>query len=501
MATKDDLKLIYDTQKETILLGSSCAALNWDVETYMPKKGIDFRSEQISLLDKKAHETVTQDKVWDALKRLNKPASLEKLSKKDQIVVKRFYKEVEKDRKIPTALVTELSKTIMIANNTWKKAKQNNDFKLFAPHLEKLLKLRLKQAKYIGLPGHIYNSRLDSFEEGMTVKQLKPIFEKLKPQLIKLLNDIKKTDTYKKQKDLVWNFDAKKLEGVSRWIYDKLVLDKDRSRLDISTHPFTTSLGPDDVRITSRYRNPLESFFIAVHESGHALYELNLPREYIYTTVFDAASFGLHESQSRFLENNIARSKPVVKQLFSQLKTSFPKTIKDMNVDDFYKQVNLVKPGLIRVEADEVTYCLHIILRFELELALFEGKLKVKDLAKEWNKRMEDYFGITPPTDTDGVLQDVHWSWGEFGYFPTYALGTIYAAQINDKIKKDIPDLDKKVAKLDFKALNAWSKKHIHKYGASMLADDIIKKSCGMGLDIDAYVKYLRTKYSQIYGF
>jgi carboxypeptidase Taq len=504
MTTNTDLKSIYSIQKELTLISRIESLLHWDMETYMPKKGVEYRSEQLATLSKIIHELLLDNNLWTILKRLTTPGVFKKLPKKDQIVVERFYKSVERSRKIPTEFVTKYTKLQALTAEKWKEARDKSKFAIFAPYLEKIIAFKKQEIKYVNLPGHPYNSLLDDYEEGMTVKQLKPIFEKLKPELIKLLRDIKSTKKYKNQKKVLrGKFPEAEQWDISNWIYSLIIPEKEISRLDKSTHPFTTSIGTRDVRLTTRFdeTDPLSSFTPTAHEAGHALYELNLPKKYEYTTVRNGASFGLHESQSRFWENIVCRSEPFAKVLFSKFKKSFPKQMKGIKFNDFYHELNLVKPGLIRVDADEVTYCLHVILRFEIELALFEGKLTVKDLPKEWNKQMKNMLGVVPKTDTKGVLQDVHWSWGSFGYFPTYALGTMYTSQLFAQMKKDIRGLDGKFGKLQFKPIADWLEKHVHQYGDSMRADDIIKKACGKGLDVDTYVSYLRKKYSQIYGF
>ena len=504
MATKDDLEFIYEVQKEASLIGNAASLLQWDLETYMPKKGIEDRSEQLAILSKLVHEMIIDDKLWAALKRLMKSAVLKKLTPKDRLVVTRLHKGVEKSRKVPTKFVTDYTKFQAICGEKWKIAREKNKFAIFAPYLEKMIKFKKQKIKYINLPGHPYNTLLDSFEEGMTVKQLKPIFEKLKPELVRLLKDIKSTKQYKRQKKtLKGRFPEEGQQAISDWIYPQIIREKDISRIDKSTHPFTVSLGTQDTRFTTRFddKDPLSSFTGTVHESGHALYDLNLPQKYAHTTLHDAPSFGLHESQSRFWENIMSRSESFANVLFTQFKKGFPTQMKGVKLKDFYHELNFVKPSLIRVEADEVPYCLHIILRFELELALIEGRLKVKDLPAEWNRQMKAMLGVTPKTDALGVLQDVHWSCGYFGYFPTYALGTIYASQLFAQMKKDIPGLERKFGKLQFVPIINWLKKHVHSKGDTIRADDIIKKTCGKGLDVDAYVSYLRTKYKKIYGF
>ena len=288
---------------------------------------------------------------------------------------------------------------------------------------------------------------------------------------------------------------------LSKDIIKMIGLPESRSRIDESVHPFTTEAGAYDVRITTRYKeeNPLFAFSSTVHEAGHALYQLGLPEEYKDTVIFRGASFGLHESQSRFWENMIAKNTLFWKFYFKFFKKTFNEQLKNTSLEQWYQYDSNVKPSLIRIEADEVTYCLHIILRFEIEMGLIEGSIKVKDLPKIWNKKMKELLGVEPKNDSEGVLQDVHWSGGAFGYFPSYAIGTIYAAQLFDALSKKHPEVKEQIQKGDFSMISKWLKENVHKYGRSLNADDIIKKVCGEGLNIDVYIKYLRKKYLEIY--
>jgi len=494
---KKDLELVNNYQKEMVLLGRSLALLSWDQETKMPKKGVKSRSETISFLSGLAHEKFTSDEFYDAVKRLKK----EKLSEDNNIMINKLHKEIEKSRRLPKEFVLELSKTTSLALEAWKEARNKKDFKIFQPHLEKIVALKIKQAKYLNLSGHIYNSLLDSFEEGMTVEKLKPAFENLKKKLIILSKKIKSTKIYKKQnlKLLKGEFPKEIQLELSNNVVKRIGLNEENSRIDFSEHPFSTKIGLDDVRITTNIRSsPMFSFGSSMHEAGHSLYELRLPIEHAYDILGDAPSLGLHESQSRFWENMIGRSKPFWKYYFPIFKKKFKI---NGNLDEWYKEVNEVKPGLIRIEGDEVHYFFHIVLRFEIELGLIEGTIKVKDLPKVWNQKMKALLDVIPKDDKEGVLQDMHWSSGAFGYFPTYALGTIYASQLYNALKKQNPGIEKDIEKGDYSKIRAWLTKNIHKPGSKMLAEEIIKKACGENLNPEVYVSYLTKKYSEIYGF
>ena len=498
---KESLDFIYKQQKELSTIGGIGALLGWDQMTYMPEKGIVERSEQTAFLSKLAHEKIISEKFWNHIEKLSKEDTLKSLSEKDKNVVKRLKKDVEKSRKIPSDFVENFSKATTLAYQAWEKARKKNDFKIFSPHLEKIVNLEKKYSTYIDLPGPRYNSLLDDYEEGMTVDVLKKEFVFLKKNLTNLLEKIKNSDFYQDQKSFDKKVDAQKQEELCNIIIKKMNLPKDRSRLDESTHPFTTSIGNDDVRITTSFKrkSALFSLFSTIHEAGHALYELGMPRgEYKNTAISDAPSLGLHESQSRFWENMIARSRSFWNYFFPIFKKKIPDLLKDINLDEWYRMINIVKPSLIRVEADELTCCLHVILRFELEVALMQDKIQVKDLPVLWNEKMDEMLGVRPKNDVEGVLQDMHWSGGNFGYFPTYAIGTIYASQISKKLAEK-QNIFEEVGKGEFKNIVLWLNKNIHCYGRLMTADEIIKKCCGEGLNSEVFVDYLKDKYLDIY--
>lgn len=492
-----DLQLIYNFQKEEKILGHIARILEWDNQVYMPKKAIHSRAEQLAEIYQLIHKKTISNELFNSLKKLRK----KKLSKKDSLIVKKLYKDVLRARKLPESFIRELTKTTTIAHQSWKEARKKNNFKIFQPGLEKIIKLKQKEAQYIKEPGHIYNSLFDQYEEGMTVEKLKPIFAKLKKQLIILLKNIKSSQVYKNQKKtlLKKNFPEEKQRKLCEEVIKKIGLQEESSRLDLSTHPFTEKLGVDDVRITTNFRkDPLFSFTSTIHEAGHALYELQLPKQESYTILGEAPSLGIHESQSRFWENNIGKSRSFWKYYYKKFNKEY--NFKG-SLQQWYKEVNMVHPSFIRVEADEVTYCLHAILRFEIEIGLIEGSIKVKDLPKIWNKKMKESLGITPKTNTEGVLQDVHWSGGYLGYFPTYAIGSIYSAQLYAQLKREKPGIDKQIEKGNFSQIITWLKNKVHSHGSKLMAEEIIKKATKQGLNPDIYVNYLNNKFSKIYKF
>jgi len=497
---KESLNYIYKEQKEISTLGGIAALLGWDQMTYMPKLGASERSEQISMLSKLIHKRVVSDRFWKHIQTLSD--DLDSLSENDRAVVKRLAIDVEKSRKIPSDFVEKMSKTTTIAYQAWEEARGKNDYNLFSDHLKKIIDLKKEYCDYINPSGHKYDTLLDDYEEGMNVEKLRHEFSFLKTELIKLLEKIKTSPIYQKQKEINVKFSEESNRKLCNNVIKKMQLPKEKSRLDVSTHPFTTSLGNNDVRITTNFGrgNLLFSFFSTIHEAGHALYELNMPVDNFKNTVIsDSPSLGLHESQSRFWENMIARSKVFWEHFFPFFREESSYLNEKVSFDEWYRYVNQVKPSLIRVEADELTYCLHVILRFELEVGLMEDKFPINSLNQIWNEKMEEILAIVPKNDIEGVLQDMHWSGGSIGYFPTYAIGSIYSSQLFKKIIEINDNLSEEIEKGYYKNIISWLNDNIHKYGRLFTAEEIIKKACGEGLKSRVFVDYLKEKYFQIY--
>jgi carboxypeptidase Taq len=497
---KESLNFIYKEQKELSHFGGIAALLGWDQMTYMPQKGCGERAEQLSIISRLAHERMISNDFYNHLKKLDEMPNM--LTERDLIVVTKLKEDVEKARKVPSEFVEKMTKTTSLAYAAWEEAREKNKFSLFAPHLEKIIELEKQYCDYIKLPGHPYNSLLDDYEEGMTVDKLRKEFGVLRLQLVEILKKITSSVLYQKQQPVKMKLDVVQQKELCDILLKGLKLPFDRARLDISVHPFTTTISDDDVRITTNYEHEglLASFFSTIHEAGHALYELGLLKgEYKDTVISDAPSLGIHESQSRFWENMIARSKPFCIYFAPVFKKVVPDSCKDMSIETWYRAINQVKPSFIRVEADELTYCLHVILRFELELDLLEGKITVAELPHCWNQKITDFLGITPKTDKEGVLQDMHWSGGEFGYFPTYAIGTIYASQLFRQFLKEHTNIREEISQGNFTPILNWLSEHVYQYGRLMTADEIIKKTCGEGLNSKVFIAYLKEKYYPLY--
>lgn len=499
---KESLDFIYKEQKELSTLGGIAALLGWDQMTYMPQMGAIDRSDHSSLISRLSHEKVVSDKLWNHIENLTKSENFEKLNSKDKPVITRLKKDVEKARMIPSSFVERIVKATTLAYPEWQKAREKSDFKIFLPHLERIVGLEKEYCGFINLPGPRYNSLLDDYEEGMTVDKLKKEFSYLKAQIIEILEKIKSSSFFENQHEIDLKFPIENQKKLCNIVTETLLLPKEKSRLDVSTHPFTISMGYNDVRITTNFerKNPLFSFFSTVHEAGHALYELGIPKdEFKYTVISDSPSLGLHESQSRFWENMICRSKYFWNYFYPIFKENSPNQLKDLDIDTWYRYVNLVKPSYIRVEADELTYCLHVILRFELENSLMEDKIEVSELPELWNAKMDELLGITPKNDKEGVLQDMHWSGGSFGYFPTYAIGSIYSSQLFKSLTDNNRNVVSDIEKGDFNNIIGWLRENVHKHGRKITSDEIITNVCGEGLNAKVFVNYLKDKYYKLY--
>jgi carboxypeptidase Taq len=485
---------VYKVQKELSLLGSAAALLGWDQQTHMPSKGVYSRAETVQYLSGRMHELLASHSLWSALNRARRA----RLSGKDSHVVRVLHKDVQKIRKVPTEFVRNMSKEAALGHNTWEQARDRNSFHLFQPSLKKLVSLARRHARYLNPQAKPYDALINEFEEGMSTRKYTPVFIYLQKELVRIMEDIKSTAAYRRQRQLKLKVPVARQREVSQHIASLMQVTPDRAALDVSAHPFSIPIGQDDVRITTRFTDALESLGSTVHESGHALYELGLPARFQYTVLHDAPSYGMHESQSRFWELMVAKSAPFWKgysRHFNRL-TGLKK-----RWQQYYSGINQVRPSFVRVESDEVTYNLHIILRFEIERDLMNGRLSVRELPQAWNSRFHELMGLKVRNDNQGCLQDVHWSGGAFGYFPSYAVGTIYASQLMARLQRDMPSLESNMQGLKFKPIIDWLGRKVHSRGRTMLADDIVKKVCGDSLNPKVFVSYLREKYGELYGF
>ena len=497
----DALSELKDLMGEVRDLHAANAVLSWDEQTYMPPGGGPGRAMVLSTLSRLAHERFTGDRVGELLSVLE-PQTTGTDPDSDEACLVRVTRHVyEKDRKVPSQWVAEFSRVTSLAQRDWQKARATGDFSLFRPHLERIVELRRQYAEFFAPYDSVYDPLLDDFEPGMKTATVRAIFEALRPPQVELVRAIVAKGNVVDDRFLYKSFDEKKQWDFGIEVVQRFGYDLEHGRQDRSAHPFTTEFWSGDVRITTRFKPKFlpTGMFGTFHEAGHALYAQGIPARFDRTVLASQLSSTVHESQSRTWENLVGLSRSFWKAFYPRLKRSFPRQLGEVSLEKFYRGVNKVSPSLIRVEADEATYNLHIMLRFELEQALMEGSLSVPDLPEAWNARMQEYLGLTPPHDGEGVLQDIHWSAGLFGYFPTYALGNLLSAQLWEAAERDIPDLAKQIERKEFSGLLGWLRSHVHQFGGMYEPMDLIRRATGKALGPDAYIRYLRRKFGEMY--
>jgi carboxypeptidase Taq len=482
-------------------LNACLALLQWDQEILMPSKGVDPRAKLIASLSVLNHDK------WLALNEKKALTGLVKWAKshsstKEACVIRETHRTYERERKLPVAFVQELSALSSKAQHVWAEARAQSNFAHFLPSLKRLIDLKRKEAEYLGYKESPYDALLDGFEPGLTSSQLSTIFGELRDFLKPFLRQLQaKTKELPEKKMVQGTFPLEQQATFNRAVIQEIGFDFEAGRLDTSTHPFTTNFHPHDVRITTRYseQNALYALGSTIHEMGHALYEQGLSAKEYGTPLGEALSLSIHESQSRFWENNIGKSRAFWQHFYPKLQKQFPKPFARLPLETFYRFINRVEPSFIRTESDEVSYNLHIILRYEIERGLIEGSLKAKDLSEIWNAKIKEYLGIKVPNDRLGVLQDVHWSIGAIGYFPTYALGNLYAAQFLQAIKRDLPTLDNDLRTGSFSNILKWLRTNIHVHGKRYSADALVRRVSGEPLQAKYFIQYLQEKYTDVY--
>ncbi|MBK8617204.1 MAG: carboxypeptidase M32 [Anaerolineales bacterium] len=477
----------------------AASVLEWDQQVNMPPGGSDARGQQLGTLGKIAHEKSTSDEVGKLLQDLKHEFT--DAESDDAALVRVSARNYDKATRVPSQFVSKQAIVTTKAFEAWVEAKGKSDFSIFRPHLEKVVELVQEYISFFPPADHPYDILLDDYEPGMKTSEVKEIFNNLRPKQVELIKSIKSA---KQVKDdfLHKKYNEKKVWDFSEAVISKFGYDFNRGRQDKAPHPFQTTFSVNDTRITNRFEseNPLSTLFSAMHEAGHAMYEQGSNPIYERTPLAGGTSLAVHESQSRMWENLVGRSLPFWEHFFPELKKTFPSQLDGVSAKSFYKAINKVEPSMIRVNADESTYNLHVMLRLELEIGMVEGKFAIKDLPEIWNAKMQDYLGIVPPNDAQGVLQDVHWSSGLMGYFSTYALGNLVSAQLWEKINADITDLDDQIRKGKFDSLLGWLREKVHIFGHKYDPQDLIEKVTGSKIDSAAYVRYLTKKYSDIYG-
>lgn len=475
---------------------------DWDSKVMAPKKGRNVFAKATGTLRTEVFKLSVSQEMGDLLATLSAPENAELLDEVTRARVREYKEYYQKSKSIPADLFQEYSVLTAQANDAWEEARENNDFAHYLPYLEKIVEFKRKFAEIYGYDEHPYDALLDEFEPGLTVKRLDPLFAKLRESSVKLLERIQQSGNPTPDEIFEQSYNIEKQKEFNRYILPIIGFDLEAGRLDETVHPFAQTVTIGDVRLTTRYleNNVRSALFGTIHEAGHGIYEQHVNPAYEETVLQSGASFGIHESQSRFLENMVGRSKEFWTYFYPELQKYFPEQLQNVKLNDFYRAVNSVQPSFIRVEADELTYNLHIMLRYEIEKALIGGEIEAKDLPAVWNQKMQDYLGVTPSTDTEGVLQDVHWSFGGIGYFPSYSLGNLYAAQILRTIEKEIPEFYNHIENGRYDVIQDWLKENIHQYGKLYTPNELIEKVTGEQLNAEYLVEYLEKKYSEVYG-
>jgi len=494
------MKKLIELAAELEDLGHVNALLGWDQQTNMPSGGAEERGLQMAAVGRIMHEKFTSEEVGALIADLEDEIGDLNAETDQARSVKVAKREYDKQTKVPLPLLMDTIQTTTMAHGAWEEAKSKSDFSIFKPHLEKIVDLRKQYAALFEPYDHVYDPLLDDFEPGMKTAEVKEIFNILRPQQVELLQAIAEKEppdnSFLKQ-----HYDEERQEIIGRYVITRFGYDWNRGRLDLAAHPFTTQFGQGDVRITTRYLkdDAGSALFSTMHEAGHAMYAQGIPRKYRRHPLSGAASLAIHESQSRLWENLVGRSKEFWTFLYPSMQMLFPQYLANVSMEDFYRGINKVQPSFIRVEADEATYNMHIMLRLEIEIGLMEGTIDVADLPEIWNAKMEDYLGITPPNDLVGVLQDVHWSGGMIGYFPTYALGNLASVQLWDKMLETHPNIPDEIAQGKFDTILGWMRENVHQYGSKYEPQEIMLKATGSKITPEPYIKYLNQKYSDIY--
>lgn len=488
-----------ETTQRAADFNNAAAVLGWDQEVNMPPKGFDFRGKQLATLATAAHELTTSEQYGALLQELAGRQDLTETQLRNVVLSLEDY---QKNQKLPATFIDAITRQTSASYQAWIQARRDNDYAVYAPELAKMIALKKEQADRYGYGQHPYDALLDDYEKGATVQMLDGVFHQVKEQLPPLLQQIKHAPQvnddffyrhYPKEKQFAFTLDVLREMGY----------DFEAGRQDYAEHPFSTSFAPTDVRVTTRVdeQNLASIIWSSIHEGGHALYEQGLPESEYGLPLGAAVSLSIHESQSRLWENCVGRSQAFWTHFYPQLQSYFPGTLNDVSVQDFYKGMNKVEPSFIRTEADEITYHFHVLIRYEIEKALLDGSLAPQDLAALWNERYHHYLGITPPDDKQGVLQDVHWSHGSFGYFPTYSLGSFYAAQFFEQASQEFSGLEADIRQGLYTRLLHWLRKKVHRHGRRFDSETLCRQITGRPLDFGSFMNYARAKYSGIYGF
>lgn len=493
---------LCEKARELALLESIEGLLGWDERTYLPPAGGAFRAEQMTYLAGLAHRRLTDPRLGELLAELMDSPWAQDPHSDAGTTIRELKRQYDKRTKLPQSLVEELTRASVLGQQAWVQAREDSDFRRFAPHAEKIFHLKRQQAACLGYADHPYDALLDDYEPHARTHAVAAVLDALRQELVPLVGAILQSGRTAPVEILHREYPLPAQEAFGRAAAAAIGFDFTRGRLDTTHHPFCAGLGPHDCRITTRYDERFfnTAFFSILHEAGHGIYDQGLRADQYGLPPGQAVSLGIHESQSRLWENFVGRSRAFWQHFFPQLQSTFPAALADVTLEQFYGAVNHVAPSLIRVEADEATYNLHIVIRFELEQALVSGDLAVGDLPGAWREKYGQYLGVEPHNDADGVLQDIHWSAGLVGYFPTYALGNLYAAQFYRQADRDLGGVAALVARGEFAPLVEWLRERIHRQGQRYTAAELVEQVTGQPLAHEPLIEHLRTKFGPLYG-
>jgi carboxypeptidase Taq len=499
--TMNDFETLCARLAELSDFQTAAGLLRWDQQTYMPPGGAETRAMQLTTLAKTVHERFVSDETGRLLGDLEAELSDAEYDSFEASLVRVTRRRYDRMRKLPQQLVAELAREGALGHAAWEKARASSDYGAFLPHLERLVDLTIQRAEALGYEERRYDALLDRYEPDMKASQVQVLFDEMKAGLVPLVRAIAERQSAVDDSILTQDFDKVDQWNFGLQVIKQIGFDLDRGRQDRAAHPFTSGFSPGDVRLTTRvYRDNLKpALFATIHEMGHGTYEQGYDRALDRTPLSGAASLGVHESQSRMWENVVGRSRGFWTFWLPRLKEYFPVQLEGVDVEGFYRAINRVAPSFIRVEADEVTYNLHIFLRFEIENLMLEGQVKLADLPELWNAKMEEYLGVRPRNDAEGVLQDVHWSGGMIGYFPTYSLGNLLSVQFYNQAVSAVPKIPSQIEQGEYSSLLSWMRNNIHVHGAKYTPVELVKRATGGPLSTQPFLDYVRKKYTEIY--
>lgn len=504
MKTTDrDYQKVCELSKHARILQGIVSLLDWDQETYMPSGSASIRAEQLKTMAGLIHKEKTSRKFFNALSKLidipTGEIKAHHLDHQQKAALKEWRRDYLHDTALPSKFVEEFTKVTSQAIIAWRSAKKENSFQQFAPFLDRIVGLCRKKAEFLGYKEHPYDALLDEYEPDIKTREVDALFSQLRDTLTPMIKKMAQQPI--DDQFLFGQWDLAKQMEFSQKLLDAMEYDRDKGRVDFSSHPFSSASHPTDSRITTRIHptSLMSNFFVILHEAGHALYEMGLPQDQYGTPLGEARSLGVHESQSRWWETRIGLSRPFWQHFLPQLKQTFKGRLDLITLETFYRAINKVEPSLIRVEADEMTYPLHVVLRFEMEKSLIEGSMKVRDVPEAWNAKMEQFLGIIPKTNAEGCLQDIHWAMGGFGYFPTYTLGNLYAAHLFEAFAQQHLDWEKRVAAGELGFIKDWLHAKIYRHGRTYTTQELLKQATGRPFSVDPYLHYLKKKYAEIY--